>query len=85
MTHEYAMIRTTPRRDEMLVVIRHDEHRSHHSRIQLIRGIGRNSMENSVKQNTKLNQPKNPRRTSLLHIFSRAARATQTLDIDVDG
>ena len=32
MTHEYAMIRTTPRRDEMLVVIRHDEHRSHHSR-----------------------------------------------------
>ena len=32
MTRECAMIRTTPRRDEVLVVIRHGEHGSHHSR-----------------------------------------------------
>ena len=42
-------------------------------------------LQRSVQTRTKGNQPENPRRPSLLLISSRAARATQTLDIDVDG
>ncbi len=69
MTRKCAMIRTMPRRDEMLVVILIRA-------IQLICGIVGNSMDKHIQTEHQ---------ASLLLIFSWAALATQMLDIDVDG